>query len=506
MRRWMVLGVLGISLGSFCSAASYGGGDGTPVNPYRILTPEHLIAMSLHMEDMDKAFILMADLNMSAYPGTSYNPIFFSGRFNGNHRTIRNLSFTVAYDRNYVGLFASATNAFITDLHLENVSIHTPGNYAGGLVGSCMSSDIYDCTISGSVSGNLLVGGLVGENYGSTIASCRSECEVAGNEVVGGLVGAVLEGGTVRDSQAVGPVSGNMAVGGLVGAGSGSILRCFATGTVTGTGHSIGGLAGGSDGSVTSCHATGTVNGNLFTGGLIGYNQGSLTDSYASGPVTAGAGTGGLVGLNEADISRCFAVGSVHGSSSVGGLAGSHDTGFLVSDCYASGAVEGEIFIGGLIGSCTGSMEHCCCRGPVSGTDCSGGMVGSSNATAAGCFWDTATSQKTNAVGSGQASGMLGRTTQQMKTVTTFTSAGWDFMDIWRICEGTNYPRLKWQIPTADRICPDGVAMEDLAHFAARWMRTNCPLPGACSGADLDQSSAVDLADLIILSDQWLQR
>jgi hypothetical protein len=54
-------------------------------------------------------------------------------------------------------------------------------------------------------------------------------------------------------------------------------------------------------------------------------------------------------------------------------------------------------------------------------------------------FWDVETSGKTTSRGG------TGKTTTEMQTASTFLDAGWDFDDIWMICEGVDYPRLQWQ-------------------------------------------------------------
>jgi hypothetical protein len=92
-----------------------------------------------------------------------------------------------------------------------------------------------------------------------------------------------------------------------------------------------------------------------------------------------------------------------------------------------------------------------------------------------------------------------------MKTLSTFTSAGWNFATIWSICEGKNYPRLQWQIPAGDFVCPDGVNFFDFTYFATRWRSTGCNSSNNfCGGADLNASGTVDLYDLDIFADNWL--
>jgi len=95
-----------------------------------------------------------------------------------------------------------------------------------------------------------------------------------------------------------------------------------------------------------------------------------------------------------------------------------------------------------------------------------------------------------------------------MKTKSIFTDAGWDFVgevingsnDIWKICEGTNYPKLAWQIPLAgDFVCPDGVEMNDLAMLCEEWLFDEIP-------ADVwpeDGDGIVNFFDWAIFANQW---
>jgi hypothetical protein len=114
------------------------------------------------------------------------------------------------------------------------------------------------------------------------------------------------------------------------------------------------------------------------------------------------------------------------------GNSSSHTT--MVSNCYSSGSVVGANDVGGLIGI----NEY--------------GTVMSS-------FWDIETSGLNNMCGGQGPDGSgcdnaNGMTTGQMQTESTFTDAGWDFVgetangtdDIWKMCEGQDYPRLSWQV------------------------------------------------------------
>lgn len=78
-------------------------------------------------------------------------------------------------------------------------------------------------------------------------------------------------------------------------------------------------------------------------------------------------------------------------------------------------------------------------------------------------------------------------------------------MAIWDICEGTNYPKLVWQIPMGDFLCPDGVNLIDYYFFAGHWTDDNCNAGNDyCEGTDLDMLGTVDMNDFGIFVDNWL--
>jgi hypothetical protein len=225
-------------------------------------------------------------------------------------------------------------------------------------------------------------------------------------------------------------------------------------------------------------------------------------------------GVGGLCGRNlGGTIIGCYSQGNINGgksSVSVGGLCGQNHDG-KIQDCLAGATASGESMIGGLVGyNDQGGIIHCYSTGRVTGLSLAGGLCGekitggryedSSN------FWDTQSSMiSTSAMG-------IGKTMIPMKTVSTFTSAGWDFVgeavngtaDVWRMCaDGVLYPRLSWEFSRGgDLNCPDGVGMEDLVYLAGRWMAST---PETVGAADADGSGKVDLGDFIILSEQWMK-
>jgi len=304
-------------------------------------------------------------------------------------------------------------------------------------------------------------------------------------------------------------IAGREHVGGLVGGNiRGSLTACHTTGLVSGIG-SVGGLAGHSwVGYLAACYATSSVNGDFFVGGLVGDSTDSnLATCYATGSVRGDDYVGGLVGDNLGCLAGCYATGDVNGTGwYIGGLVGHNWGGGSLIDCYATGSVNGDSYVGGLVGeNKSGSLKHCYAIGFVTGNETIsvGGMVGDNSlGDITACFWDAETSGWTTSAGG------IGKTTAEMKTKSTFTNAGWDFVgemingtdDTWSICEGTNYPRLTWQIPEADWLCPDGVGMEDFGYLAEAWMIAEV----GGSPIDLDGDNSIDARDLMMLCEQWL--
>jgi hypothetical protein len=248
------------------------------------------------------------------------------------------------------------------------------------------------------------------------------------------------------------------------------------------------------------------IKGKSWVGGLVGCNNyGTVTFSFANGPVSGVEMIGGLVGYNKSGmISSCFANGPVSGVDTIGGLLGSNHSGMITS-CFANGSVSGsDVEIGGLVGINLGTIISSYSTGSVAGPGpyaAVGGLVGTNwdgiiIGTIIGSFWDMETS------GLNVSGGGTGKITAEMKIRSTFENTGWDFSSIWSICEGTNYPRLQWQIPISDVNCPDGTGIEDLLYLIRYWLVS---IPAEIGFADLNHDGKVDLADFAILSHEWLK-
>lgn len=126
-----------------------------------------------------------------------------------------------------------------------------------------------------------------------------------------------------------------------------------------------------------------------------------------------------------------------------------------VSNCYvqsttaevvgASGALTNA---GGFVGyyniaSDSGGVINCYSAIKVTnGGGFAGNVASNGKSGAASNYFDTQVAGTTTD-GLGPSLGVSGKTTAEMKQQATF--AGWDFTNIWRINEGQDYPRLRWE-------------------------------------------------------------
>ena len=197
-------------------------------------------------QDSSLRFRLENDLDLAAEPDF-YVP-YLAGRFDGDGRTVSNLSFSFDFVSN-VGLFGClAPGGEVRGLGVESVNI-AGRRPVGGLVG-INRGHVSNCYSTGNVTGGGEVGGLVGGNYGTVSNSCSSG-SVSGVSWVGGLVG--INGGTVTNSYSGGSVIGESYAGGLVGFNTGTVTNSYSTGSITGVAN-VGGLVGENyKGNVVNC-------------------------------------------------------------------------------------------------------------------------------------------------------------------------------------------------------------------------------------------------------------
>jgi hypothetical protein len=292
-RQWRTILVLTVfSAVTGCAFAKYSGGTGVSDNPYQIDGTADLLALATDINDYNKCFILISDIDLDPnLPGgqvfttaviardtDNSNDVFdgssFTGIFDGAGHRITGLTInTYGAKKGFLGLFGRiATNGVVKNLALENTYIRSGNlsNYIGGLAGQNWETSISNCFSTGVfVAGNQAsyLGGLVGDN-GGNISNCLSEGSVVGGD-------------------------GSYYLGGLAGENYNSaISNCYSTAAVTAGNNSsqFGGLVGRNEGSINKCYSTGPVAGGAgayWFGGLVGLDKGSVIDCYfllSSGP------------------------------------------------------------------------------------------------------------------------------------------------------------------------------------------------------------------------------
>jgi len=244
-----------------------------------------------------------------------------------------------------------------------------------------------------------------------------------------GLFGIVNDADLKNIYITLADINGLGNVGTLAGfCANSNVLNCYCTGNIQGK-YYVGGLIGENSSILEACRSGVNVKGSII-GGLVGYNRGVVSQSYSRGSVTGddveNNKTGGLVGWNISEINNCFSFSNVD-DAGAGGLAGLNGEGSMIRNSFCYGIVNGRQN-GGLVGF----LEY---------------KNSSENS-----FWDIETTGvDSSAAGTGLA-------TAQMKTLSTFTDAGWDFVgestngteDVWDMDGVTNngYPFLSWMSTT----------------------------------------------------------
>ena len=496
----LVIGIVGVAQGK------YGGGTGELNDPYQIWDANQFDSIRCNLDDWDKHFVLMDDIDVSGYNGCGiYNIIGyrvpleskpFRGVFDGGGHTVSGFVYTDSGGP--IGLFGYTEGAKIRNLGLLDPVVDAAQIDVGALVGQMSGGEISNCyVVGGTVRGASFVGGLVGINgdvgmgeNGGIIVNCYSEGSISGSGTdVGGLVGH--NDGTIADCSSAGTVEAGSAVGGFVGVNdNGTIAECCSQANVLGSLYAVGGLVGRNEATITECYSTGIVEADQTVGGLVGFNStdGRIVKSYSHANVSGNRSVGGLIGRDSVTggsefpgVMQCYSTGDVNGVHTVGGLLGY--TGFetTVLDCYSTSRVNGDTVVGGFIGGVSlATITNCYYAGSIACNGEAGGFVGNNyGSTLTQCYWDVdisgeidmCSSQEEGATGCDNSSG---KTTAEMMQQSTFTN--WDFINVWGIGEGQTYPYLR-KYPAADLNKDKSVNLLDLTIFAEQWMFGTSPAP-----------------------------
>lgn len=355
-------------------AALFSGGLGTESVPYQINSAEDLRMLSESPEYWDRSFELTRDIDLSE--SNSWNvgdhdnnadtesqamgflPIGnselpFKGMFFGNGFTVSNLYIHRLEQPWYGGLFGYVEDAKITNLNMQGVNIVTNGD-TGAVVGYAEYSEVVECEASGSVVGDF-AGGVVGAMLNSDIKNCYSAVSITSEDKSGGIVGWAV-GSTIKDCHSTGVITSNHTAGGIAGyVAYSNVLNCKSECTVTANSNA-GGISGGvADSSsyynkrsstIKNCVSNSDVSSESVAGGLVGVFEGVIMNSYSTGDVTADyLATGGIVGYSfenrNSIIKDCYTTASVSGEGRLGAIVGQIDEVLGdVTGCFFSGGLQ----------------------------------------------------------------------------------------------------------------------------------------------------------------------
>ena len=274
-------------------------GSGTENSPYLLSSKEELAYLAEQVNSgtsyENDFFQLTGDVDLA---DVEWTPIGYSqsgavalgkpflGTFDGNGKTVSNLSISTTDEKLFVGFFGF-NNGTVKNLTIKNATLKG-GNSVGALAGYNKGT-IENCHVSGTVdiSGGSNVGGLVGNNYTQApYTAVIRQCSVSGNitlsssnaSYAGGLVGYDYEG-TIEASNFSGELSGTVgssgSVGGIVGyTSSGKVMACYSSCKLSNMGTFIGGIAGcNSSGNIVACYSVINAFPNKQCGALIGRNS-----------------------------------------------------------------------------------------------------------------------------------------------------------------------------------------------------------------------------------------
>jgi hypothetical protein len=278
---------------------------------------------------------------------------------------------------------------------------------------------------------------------------------------------------------------------GLFGHTAGATIRNLAVTNVDLTGYAgIGGLVGAAfyETHITNTYTTGTANGFGAVGGIAGANwhdsiiERSRSSVNVTNSLSDGSrfNIGGLAGNNgySASIIDCYSTGNVSGySSNTGGLVGFNRDGGVITNSFSTGLVIGHQNSGGLVGNSEASFVN-------------------------NSFWDIETSNQI------ESAGGEGQSTNAMKTETTYTAAGWDFLTVWGMDGYTNegYPYLQWEMLDEDILLPPvnlvAIPANEIVHlfWNAPGMRSNDDYTFRAGDPDSENSRRLETERRITLS------
>lgn len=279
-------------------ANGFSEGNGTKENPYLISDASQLAFLAKEVNagtNYSGVYLqLVTDIDLNSLP---WEPIgndknYFAGNFQGNGKTISNMSIDLT-DRPNVGLFGTIDNGAIVEglkldescsISAEITTTFQASAFVGGIAGlnhgtikQCSNSAIIKLEAEGNANAfgiSYYTGGIAGESYGPI-----EECFNLGNV-------SCIQPTTVYNSTTY--------AGGITGAQfNNPIQNCYNMGNITSQPYYAGGIAGQGASKISNSYSTGKLESPWsLSGGISGIPGYSFTYVYVLEGSTANSGGG----------------------------------------------------------------------------------------------------------------------------------------------------------------------------------------------------------------------
>jgi hypothetical protein len=415
----------------------------------------------------------------------------------------------------------------ILDFSNNNTAAPKQPVFIGGIAGALIASELKDSVVSADVTGfgtagnglNNYVGGMAGMFDRNQVNRTMNPTPVAGARFRGASITNCRATGNVSGS--TDGVSANVFVGGIAGGAfygmktyySGKIEDCSSTGNVTASGGGFWSWAGGIAGTICGdghddpnvegsgtpdtgptrivrCYATGVITGNAprgswpYVGGITGNNYyGSLiSQCWFDGTVKAAGDkisdyTGGIAGYNSKQyyghssrIEDCWSAGSVEGFINAGGIVGQNQVAAITERCYSVSHIsvraaknatgsQAQKGAGGIAGynsaadsNGVGTVRNCVALNPSilssGGFELLGRVIGSGGGdhsnNLAWADLEVVISGSPLPSSDKGANGKDGADVAARPAQADYAALGWNFDNGWKM-GGGEYPVLQWQ-------------------------------------------------------------
>lgn len=270
--------------------------------------------------------------------GTETNP--FSGTFDGNSKTIKNLTVIeeeAKEGKAFIGFFGYAKDATIKNVIFENVNLNIACldiDHSQGHIGAVAGSLEGTSTIENvTVKGDIKVESTVTANGASRVAVVAGGNSY-GNVTMKNVHVIANEGSYLKANNNLGALAGQLQ-------GKSVFENCSSNIDVTGTKFFAGGIIGlaAGDQTFTNCHTTGNIS-------VVAGREGKAHDHYRVGGIAGGWADGAK---NVCTLTGCSYTGKLTGKNSDGSVADAFDYAGYVGRGYTlNGCAGSKVVIDGV--------------------------------------------------------------------------------------------------------------------------------------------------------------